>query len=80
MASQQQAPDAPAKPSPWHAIFPTPKAQLPSITPEALAELIRSDRVPGKDYIVVDVRRTDFEVCTAPMCRHLDPCLPSTVL
>lgn len=50
------------KPVPeWAAAFPVPQSHPPSIEPEELAELIRSKQ-GGKDFLVVDVRRTDFEV------------------
>ncbi|KAL1743987.1 Rhodanese-like domain-containing protein [Schizophyllum fasciatum] len=48
---------------PWHSAFPDPKhTALAGIAPDALAALLRdpATRV-GRDVIVVDVRRTDFE-------------------
>ncbi|KDQ16682.1 hypothetical protein BOTBODRAFT_53780 [Botryobasidium botryosum FD-172 SS1] len=44
----------------WYEALPAPRSQPPHITPDALAELIRTKEA-RKDYIVVDVRRTDFE-------------------
>jgi len=44
----------------WYELLPAPRSQPPPITQEALAELIRTKEA-GKDYVVVDVRRTDFE-------------------
>ena len=50
------------KPVPeWAATFPVPQSNPPTIDPEELAELIRTKQ-GGKDFLVVDVRRTDFEV------------------
>ncbi|KAG8739638.1 hypothetical protein FRC10_005374 [Ceratobasidium sp. 414] len=44
----------------WHSAYPNPPFDASRMTPEALAKLIDS-KVAGVDYIVVDVRRTDFE-------------------
>lgn len=50
------------KPVPeWAASFPIPQSHPPFIEPEELAELLRTKQ-GGKDFLVVDVRRTDFEV------------------
>lgn len=52
----------PANPeAPWHSVYPTPAFDTPRMSPSALADLMRS-KVAGVDYIVIDVRRTDFEV------------------
>jgi arsenical-resistance protein 2 len=47
----------------WSAAFPNPTAQPGSITPAELATLMREKEII-KDYLVIDVRRTDFEVGT----------------
>ncbi|CEL63408.1 hypothetical protein RSOLAG1IB_10737 [Rhizoctonia solani AG-1 IB] len=44
----------------WHDAFPAPSFDTPRISAETLAETM-THRVPGVDYIVVDVRRNDFE-------------------
>lgn len=44
----------------WHAAFPTPAFDTPRMSPESLADIMNS-KVAGVDYLVVDVRRTDFE-------------------
>jgi hypothetical protein len=46
--------------SQWHDAYPTPPFNSPRISAESLAEIINK-KVAGVDYIVVDVRRTDFE-------------------
>ncbi|KAG8993740.1 hypothetical protein FRB94_006370 [Tulasnella sp. JGI-2019a] len=54
----------PAKPAStaWHAIFPSPQAAVGVIAPADLATILKSQElISGKDFIVVDVRRTDFE-------------------
>lgn len=44
--------------APWHASFPAGKSTPPEISASELAALSG----PGKEYIVVDVRRTDIDV------------------
>lgn len=46
---------------PWHDSLPAPQSTPPSLAPAELAAKIQNE-LPGKDYIVVDVRRTDMEV------------------
>ncbi|GAA5964658.1 hypothetical protein JCM21900_005008 [Sporobolomyces salmonicolor] len=54
-------------PRSWHAAFPTPTASLENsslapITPETLRELILDQPRPDqRDFLIVDVRRADFE-------------------
>ena len=47
--------------TPWTDAFPKPRSDPGAISDEELVELIKTKQA-GKDYIVVDVRRTDFEV------------------
>ncbi|CAE6499461.1 unnamed protein product [Rhizoctonia solani] len=44
----------------WHDAFPTPPFDTPRMSAETLAETIQH-KVAGVDYVVVDVRRNDFE-------------------
>ncbi|KIO28978.1 hypothetical protein M407DRAFT_242790 [Tulasnella calospora MUT 4182] len=55
--------EALAKPSaPWHAIFPSPQSTPQAISPEELATLLRENfAAVGKDFLIIDARRTDFE-------------------
>jgi arsenical-resistance protein 2 len=46
---------------PWHAAFPAPVSKAAFVTREETLQLF-SSKTPGKDFILVDVRRTDFEV------------------
>lgn len=48
---------------PWHAIYPTPKCVVPSLPRHELLQWFRDGKKAGKDFVLVDVRRTDFEVC-----------------
>ncbi|KAG8932452.1 hypothetical protein FRC01_013822 [Tulasnella sp. 417] len=46
----------------WHAIFPSPQSTPQTISPEDLATLLRDNFAGvGKDFAIIDVRRTDFE-------------------
>ena len=50
-------------PPPWHESFPSPRNTEPSaITREELLSLFRNDQQPGRDFLLVDLRRTDHEV------------------
>ncbi|TDL28246.1 hypothetical protein BD410DRAFT_739839, partial [Rickenella mellea] len=44
----------------WASALPQPKSSPPSISAEETANLIKTVKV-GKDLIIVDTRRTDFE-------------------
>ncbi|KAJ6609701.1 hypothetical protein B0H10DRAFT_2193759 [Mycena sp. CBHHK59/15] len=54
----------------WHSAFPVPVAEPRFITPEELAVIIREKEIV-KDYLVVDVRRTDFEDASIVGCLNL---------
>ncbi|KAJ7136088.1 Rhodanese-like domain-containing protein [Mycena epipterygia] len=54
----------------WHAAFPNPEAKPSSITPVELASIIR-EKALMKDYLVVDVRRIDFEGAAISGCLNL---------
>jgi len=45
----------------WHSVYPTPRLDIPRISAADLAHLVKNKKA-GVDYIVIDVRRTDFEV------------------
>lgn len=57
-----------ANEKPWHAAFPTPTrslddGSLSTVTARELREwVVRRKNLEEKDFLVVDVRRTDFEV------------------
>lgn len=61
--TRNMADPAPA-PAPWYAGFPEPKTSPVATIPreEVLGILKNEDLVPGKDYVLVDLRRNDFEV------------------
>lgn len=52
---------APAPAPSWSVGLPEPKSSPPGISNEVVADLIKT-KESGKDFIIVDTRRTDFEV------------------
>ena len=49
---------------PWHVAYSAPKTEVLSITHDAVLKMLRNGRnVAGKDFILVDLRRADHEVC-----------------
>ncbi|KAJ9130440.1 hypothetical protein NKR23_g12202 [Pleurostoma richardsiae] len=63
MASSQQTSTAPEALAPWYAAYPAPRNSQPAaITREKLLKMIKgSESVAGKDFILVDLRRTDYQ-------------------
>ena len=55
--AEQQASEGPK----WFEVLPQPRSEPSGISDEETAELIKT-KVIGQDYVIVDVRRTDFEV------------------
>jgi arsenical-resistance protein 2 len=50
--------------SPWYAAYPAARNQSPpSISRTELLQLFKDGKEAGKDFALVDLRRTDFEVC-----------------
>ena len=50
--------------TPWHAVYPSPRNSSPaSISRTELLHLFRTGKQPGTDFVLVDLRRTDYEVC-----------------
>ncbi|CAG8932818.1 unnamed protein product [Penicillium salamii] len=47
--------------APWHAAFPAPKSAPSSISREELLQWMQEGKQAGKDFVLVDVRRTDHE-------------------
>lgn len=48
--------------TPWHAAYPTPDGTPASISREELLQYMREGAVPGRDFLLVDLRRNDHEV------------------
>lgn len=75
-----------ANASPWHAAYPAPRNTEPGkITREELLELLKTNgKVAGRDFVLVDLRRNDYEVRSKR--RHqafplnLDPVIHNAIL
>ncbi|KAJ5257228.1 hypothetical protein N7478_013332 [Penicillium angulare] len=50
---------------PWHAAYPDPKSTVPSVSRAEVLNWLRDGRQSGKDFVLVDVRRTDHELAAA---------------
>ncbi|GKZ26389.1 hypothetical protein AbraIFM66951_003151 [Aspergillus brasiliensis] len=48
-------------PLPWHAAYPAPRSAATGIRREEVLQWFRSGKQAGRDFILVDLRRTDFE-------------------
>ena len=48
---------------PWHAAYPTPRSFAASLSRQGLLQWFREGKLPGKGFALVNLRRTDFEVC-----------------
>jgi len=58
--------------SPWYAAYPIPRTREPdSISRQELLQLFQDGMEPGKDFALIDLRRTDFEVCYRDL--HIKP-------
>ncbi|KIL93944.1 oxidoreductase [Fusarium avenaceum] len=57
--------------APWHAAYPSPLCETPAaMTRQEVLSMIKdSNNIPGKKYVLIDLRRTDHEVAyTFLMC------------
>lgn len=62
MATEGKAAEGTSGEVPWHAAYPEPRTKnLPKITREELLDRMKRGEKSGKDFVLVDVRRTDFE-------------------
>lgn len=58
---------------PWHANFPPQKSTVDSVSREELLQMLQDEsKVPGRDFLTIDLRRTDHEVCHV----MIEICLP----
>lgn len=62
MATYNPSASEPVAEKPWHAVYPAPKTTAAVITRESLLTWMLEGKVAGKDFVLVDLRRTDFEV------------------
>lgn len=47
---------------PWHADYPSPKTAAASLSRRDLLQWFQEGRQAGKDFVLMGLRRTDFEV------------------
>jgi arsenical-resistance protein 2 len=65
---------------PWYDAYPKPRNTSPeSITRSDLLQRLRSGHQPGKDFLLIDLRRTDHEVCPS-IIFNLHPSLDPVLL
>lgn len=61
MASTTQAGSAAAPP--WHAAYPAPRTEAGAVSRDEVLSMLKDPKsIPGKDFILVDLRRADHEV------------------
>ena len=61
MASTDATTAVPA--APWYAAYPAPKSEVVTISREEVLELLKTTPLEKRDFVLVDLRRNDFEVC-----------------
>jgi hypothetical protein len=54
--------DSTPAPAPWYAAYPAPKSEVVTISREEVLEMLKSTPVEKRDFVLVDLRRNDFEV------------------
>jgi hypothetical protein len=48
--------------TPWYAAYPVAKSNPPAVLRAELLQWFKDGKQTGKDFVLVDLRRTDFEV------------------
>lgn len=65
---------------PWHAAFPAPKSTAAGLPREKLLSWLLEGKVPGKDFVLVDLRRNDYKAgSTSFVCRLFSLCPGQTL-
>lgn len=54
--------DSTPAPAPWYAAYPAPKSEVVTISREEVLALLKATPVEKRDFVLVDLRRNDFEV------------------
>lgn len=65
----------PASEVPWHAAYPAPRSAVTSLGRQDVLRWFQNGRKVGKDFVLIDVRRTDFEVLYESFLRDTCPFL-----
>lgn len=47
---------------PWHTAYPAPKSEAVGISQSDFLAMLENGKQPGKDFILVDLRRNDHAV------------------
>ncbi|BAE56260.1 unnamed protein product [Aspergillus oryzae RIB40] len=47
--------------APWHAAFPAPRTTAATLPRQELLQWLKEGKQPGKDFVLVDLRRADYE-------------------
>jgi hypothetical protein len=68
MASTTNSNDTPSE-QPWYSAYPAPRSENQTITAAAVLELLKAGSPSEQRFVLVDVRRADFEV-REPIQRH----------
>ena len=64
----------------WYTAYPTARTSSPaSISRQQLVQMFKDGKEPGRDFALVDLRRTDFEVCGRDLHQAFEPLLISVV-
>jgi hypothetical protein len=63
----------PATDEPWYAALPAPQTTPHSIPRTHLLSWLQKGKVAGRDFVLVDLRRTDYEVSPSIQERFLLP-------
>lgn len=57
MSTENAAPAAP-----WYAAYPAPKSEVVTISRDEVLGMLKATPVDKRDFVLVDLRRNDFEV------------------
>lgn len=49
--------------APWYAAFPAPQSPAVTISREEVLDMLKAAPLGKRDFVLVDLRRNDFEVC-----------------
>lgn len=71
--SSKPSDQRPATDTPWHSAYPQPKNQSPAtVTRQKVLRMLQAAEEPRKDLVLVDLRRTDYEVSQPSInCRRV---------
>lgn len=47
---------------PWYATYPKASSEPAGISRQEVLQLLKSNTAPGENFVLIDLRRTDYEV------------------